>query len=734
MNRNHRNPLELRVIARAAMLIAFVASAPFTLASWNKTTAGVYDYTNTDNWANGAVDDTYTNITFTGIQTNRFSGNHATVGDLTIAYGGAYNLFMLSDGAADRTLTLNGDLIFTPGSPSSALLYIGQTNVNSNLGIDLGGAVRTISNGSPIIIIGPISNGGLIQNGNNFHPSYSAVTLGGGSADANANTYSGPTTVNFGYLILNKSNGVVAVGGDLLLNSTNSRVQYNQNHQIADTANVVIKGGQFAPGSDRSDVFNSLTLSNGAVTIAGSSSGSTFVTTNAAGTGFLTLVDGTFALYNRGPEWITDNLTISGGTNSVVANNNNKGALLRTGSLVINQPASGAFVALTMTNTPTSSKSAYFDVFGNLTFNGDPSNPESVTIVAQDNSPTAGADIQLRLSIASGTTNRIWTINDGGADVDLIIQPQIANSAGTAGITKEGAGTVLFAALTNTYNGPTVVNAGRLLLSGVLSGSSAVTVNSGGVLGASNAQMVIANAVTNAGTLSVVNAQAVFNKSVVNYGAYVSDPSTNTFNGVFTVGPTATVVAAVGDLYAFGSNLVIQSTNRAFDMHQATVLFANTNYAAASALGLTTTATNHTLSLAGSGAVDMGSNWLSAAQLSTNFSIGTLSIAAGNRLTLSGTRSGALTNALYVGWLDIQGILNTNDFTSVTNSLVAALSLPDINLYYDKNLAENGYLRGEAFSFWGGGGMLIPIPEPASAWITAVGLGASLLIWRRRRV
>ena len=51
---------------------------------------------------------------------------------------------------------------------------------------------------------------------------------------------------------------------------------------------------------------------------------------------------------------------------------------------------------------------------------------------------------------------------------------------------------------------------------------------------------------------------------------------------------TAIVVAAAGDVYAFGSNFIMQSTNRAFDMHAAQVVFASSSY------GVTTGTTNHT--------------------------------------------------------------------------------------------------------------------------------------------
>lgn len=256
-----------------------------------------------------------------------------------------------------------------------------------------------------------------------------------------------------------------------------------------------------------------------------------------------------------------------------------------------------------------------------------------------------------------------------------------------------------------------------------------LVVASGGSFEVTNGSSTVDGTITNAGMMSVVGASATYLGNVVNLGAYVSDPSTNTFNGNFTVGPTGTVAAASGDVYAMGKDFIVQSTNRAFDMHLARVLFATNGF------GLATTTADHTFDLTGSGAVDQGSNWLNVAQLATNFSIGTLSLASNNTLTLTGTRSGSLTNALYVGWLDLWAVegFSTNNMTALTNALYASLQLPNINLYYDKNLIENAYLGGLEYSLWGSGGMVIPIPEPHPAALTLAATLALLVLRRIRR-
>jgi autotransporter-associated beta strand protein len=81
---------------------------------------------------------------------------------------------------------------------------------------------------------------------------------------------------------------------------------------------------------------------------------------------------------------------------------------------------------------------------------------------------------------------RAFDVDDGGAKVDLIVQPGVVNSASTDtnnGLLKTGAGTLALAG-SNTYSGATTVNAGRLLIDGALTPAvNGVTVNSGGTLG-----------------------------------------------------------------------------------------------------------------------------------------------------------------------------------------------------------------------------------------------------------
>lgn len=307
------------------------------------------------------------------------------------------------------------------------------------------------------------------------------------------------------------------------------------------------------------------------------------------------------------------------------------------------------------------------------------------------------------------------TVNTRGA--------QVANGANLG--VGDGTSAAVLNLLGGTHafaDGLTIRTNARLLSLAASSdyGAGGLTVLAGGSFQVSNGNSTVSGVVSNSGAIRVVNSRVSYASPVVIHGTYLSDPSTNTFASNVTVTAAGALQGGAGDLFVFQADLAMQSTNRAgFHLADAAVLFTNA----------TAGGTNHIFSLAGSAALDLGSNWLDHASLATNFSIGRLSIASGNRLTLEGDRG---TNALYVGWLDLSG-WSTNA-GALTNTLLSALALPDVNLYYDKFDPNNAYLGGLVYDFdgWGvGHGLLIPIPEPSA--LLAMGLGGGLLLFLRRR-
>ena len=303
----------------------------------------------------------------------------------------------------------------------------------------------------------------------------------------------------------------------------------------------------------------------------------------------------------------------------------------------------------------------------------------------------------------------------------------VSNAATTLGtITKQGSNALRLTTSTNTTVATYTVGTGRefqeLQLAGTNSrwSGTALLVTNGGAFVVSNAVGATVEAtLTNLGAVRVINSQVTYEKPVVLSGSYYSDPSTNVFISNLAVTASGSLYGSNGDLFVFHRDFLNASTNAGqFNLSMAAVLFTN--------------AANHLLSVSNSGALNLGQGFTSFAQVASNFAIGTLSIASSNRLTLAGNMD-ARTNALYVGWLDLQGI-DTNSFASVTNALFKSLNLPSVNLYYDKYDSRNDWLNtyvpATGYDLWGGG-QLLPIPEPSP--LMAVACGIALLAFLRRR-
>jgi len=118
------------------------------------------------------------------------------------------------------------------------------------------------------------------------------------------------------------------------------------------------------------------------------------------------------------------------------------------------------------------------------------------------------------------------------------------------GATFEGFGTIA----------SSIINSGTGLATSVsaslhLTGANIFNQNTG-VLGANNGRLIVDTVFTNAGTVSFINSVGTFASAVVNQGAWVSDPSTNTFLSTYTVATNGYISMAAGDVYLFQSNFV----------------------------------------------------------------------------------------------------------------------------------------------------------------------------------
>lgn len=714
MKTNKTMKTKQNMLLTAMAILALATSLPFTTRAANSywQTGGNGTFTHSGNWVSGLVPGAADNAYFEiSVNTNWFvyfntganilNANafvNSGTGDLRVHLAYNYSWLLTNSFVIGQSAGQTGSVFF---AQTSAPLLVTNAAGTAALVVGQGGVGTFKLNGGTLTV-----DQLFVTNGANSTLTFSAGTLNTlhGARMTNAvvigSGSSGTATWNIlgGVNVTSPSNTPsITYIGDSGSGTGIGRVN------VSGASTVWTNTGQLRVG--QSSINNSLTISNGAQmynaslvylgTAVGSSNNSVLVT------GSNSLWSGGDSIFVGNNGW-GNRLTIADGGRVDASTVNN-----RASKLGVAGTSSNNVVVVTGSNS-------LWNALGGI-YVGESGSGNQITI--QDGGEVrAGSDTVIGVnaeSVDNSITVSGGTLTVSNASTSLDIRRGALNL---------NAGTVNVKALYATNGASSVVNlrGGSLWSAMTLIGSGSTLA----ITGAANQQ--ISGVFTNAGTMSVMNSYVTYQGNVVNLGSYISDPSTNTFNGNFTVGPTATVVAAAGDIYAFGSNFVMQSTNRAFDMHLAKAVFADTGY------GITTGNTNHTMELTGSGAMDKGSNWLSVADLATNFSIGTLTIGLSNRLTVTGTKVGALTNALYVGTLDLFA-WNTNAGLSLTNTLQAALSLPNINLYYDKNLAANAYLQGLSFDLWGGNGLLIPIPEPSALTLTLVASAFSALLLRRKR-
>jgi hypothetical protein len=133
---------------------------------------------------------------------------------------------------------------------------------------------------------------------------------------------------------------------------------------------------------------------------------------------------------------------------------------------------------------------------------------------------------------------------------------------------------------------PNVYNSGTVLANNA---SQALTLNSslvnlsGGLVAANAGNLVVGGAFVNQGTLAMANSMGTFAGTVVNSGAWMTDPTTNVFQNTYTVASSGFIQSSAGDLYIFSNNattaasFINVSTNKTqYNTLNGTFQFANT--------------------------------------------------------------------------------------------------------------------------------------------------------------
>ena len=492
---------------------------------------------------------------FSGIFTN-VTGNNAVVRINAATAGSANAIWYLENTSAGKQT-----LDFAAGT-----IYFGALRG--------GGQIQANAAGTKTIEVGALglsdTFSGIIANSS---ATVGLTKVGSGTmtlSGASANTYTGTTTVNAGELDLNKTAGVNAIGGNLVIGdgSGSDSVKLIAANQIPDTADVTVSNTATLNLNGNSETIGTL---NGSGTVDGMS-GTPVLTVSGSGNstfsglvkntaGSLTLAksgSGTLTLSSAntysGGTTISAGMLVLGngdalGTGAVTAN----GGTLKLSYMSINTTITNAMVVNSLTTLDVASGNWYMN--GNISGSGTIVRGTSATVtlfLGGDNhaftgiytNPANGNAVLRFTAATAGSSNAIWYLENttvgrqtltfgtgalsmgalrGGGEIrtdvagakTLVVGALgsndtfsgiIANGSGTMGLTKVGTGTLTLTGA-NTYTGPTTVSNGTLAVHNTL-GNSAVTNVAGTTLLVTNTTFGGSLTLLGSATLSMTNGAA----------------------------------------------------------------------------------------------------------------------------------------------------------------------------------------------------------------------------------
>jgi autotransporter-associated beta strand protein len=459
------------------------ANGTRTVTSANATTLTIDNSSATNYLYYGAISGNLS-LVKNGTATQTLSGNNTYTGTTTVNAGVLTVSSLPGFSTNGRYFVANGATlgVYNAVTDADIASMLGTTNfaAGAAIGFDTTTASRTYSSNLTDTSQGAL---GLTKLGSN------TLTLGG----ASANTYTGTTTVSAGTLTLDKTSGVVAVGGDLVLNGS-SKLLYgtSKNEQIANTASITINGTQsvfngstwgnttnantfnetIASLTVRDGQFNTGTTSNWTVTGAGvfdgSSGDSRFAAFSGSSISFnslsLTAMNGTAILTDA------DSFVLGGNQPNLTTLTVGSGGLTLNGSTLsmnLGSVASGIGSRLILN--------------GNITTTG-----SSGSFIGSYNGTNGTTSIQL--SSTTGSVNRTITTGSGA---NLTIGVAITNgNATTAGIIKDGLGTLTLSN-NNTFTGGLMINSGTVMATQGITGAFGTASNTATFGGAGNGVLAI---------------------------------------------------------------------------------------------------------------------------------------------------------------------------------------------------------------------------------------------------
>jgi fibronectin-binding autotransporter adhesin len=306
-------------------------------------------------------------------------------------------------------------------------------------------------------------------------------------------------------------------------------------------------------------------------------------------------------------------------------------------------------------------------------------------------SDAGGQAATITTAVNLGFETRTFTVNDGPAAVDL----HIGGFVSIGGITKTGAGTLAIAGGSN-YSGPTTVIAGKLIVTGSISGSTTVVANSATLQGTGATGPLTINS---GGAL--VPGLSVGTLATGNLTLAAGSTSS------FELAVAGVAGSGVNDLVAVNGNLVLGGT-----------------------LAITT------LPGFGPGAYPLFTYTNTATNQGLAFESSFLAAHPGSTITLDMINKRVIANItaapLLAADFDEDGDVDGMDLTRWRNNFATGAT------HMQGNADADGDVDGADFLVWQrqlGGSPAAPsstaIPEPASLWLAMVSI-ASLIATSRR--
>jgi len=425
--------------------------------------------------------------------------------------------------AATELSNGTGTIIF------SAAIFNIQTNATTGVGA---GRTLTLGGSSDGQISGTIRDN-LVTSPATGTAFISLVKSGTGKWTlAGANTYSGTTTINAGYLIVANASALGTIATATTVNSGASLQVSGGITLVAEPLTISGDGAAFdgaiANLSGTNSMSGAITMAAnarihsiaGSLTISGAISGATrTLTLGGAGTltlsGIITLTTGGIICAGTGTIILSAANSYTGATaiNSGAVRISNASALGTAGTITAATNASleisGAITfarAVTISGIGATSEGSLMNRSGNNTFSG------AITLGADSTIGSSAGIFTISGTITGATRNLIFTT---AAGAEIVASNQIALTTGT--LQKTGSGTLTLSGTTSTYTGTTSVLQGILRITSFSSfgTSSEVIVNDGATL---QIQPTVAGTFSKLTTISGngVSSQGALNNTALN--------------------------------------------------------------------------------------------------------------------------------------------------------------------------------------------------------------------------